>query len=136
MAIAFSPEWPNGGFPRSWAKQAAETIAPISDTWVEASSGCLARSLVAMESPSDLPTQDTSRLWVNRLCTKMLPGSGNTCVLFCKRRKGAEKMRRSKSRWNSDRSSLRISCICSSPKRLLDISCCQFIILCLVTTKV
>ena len=36
-----------------------------------------------------------SRLWVSRLCTKTLPGRGNTCVLFCKRRKGAEKMRRS-----------------------------------------
>lgn len=32
--------------------------------------------------PSDRPIQETSRLWVRRLCTKILPGSGNTWVYF------------------------------------------------------
>jgi hypothetical protein len=45
--------------------------------------------------PMDLPTQETSRLWVRRLCTNILPGSGNTCVLFCNRRNGAENISRS-----------------------------------------
>ena len=50
---------------------------------------------VTASLPSERPTHDTSKLCVNRLCTNMLPGNGKTCVLFCKRRKGAEKISRS-----------------------------------------
>ena len=93
--MARSPECPNGGFPKSCAKHAAETMAPISDMWVSASSGCFDKSWVAMVLPNERPTQDTSKLWVRRLWTKILPGSGKTWVLFCKRRKGAENISRS-----------------------------------------
>ena len=93
--MAFSPECPNGGLPMSWARQAVLTIVPICVKSVSASSGCLLTRAASTSLPSDMPTLATSRLWVSRLCTKMLPGSGNTCVLFCIRRKGAEKISRS-----------------------------------------
>ena len=55
------------------------TITGISTgTWVFANSECLAMSWLAMDVPSERPTHDTSRLWVRRLCTKTLPGSGKT----------------------------------------------------------
>ena len=53
---------------------------------------CFFVSILATSFPKDMPTDATSRLCVSRLCTKMLPGSGNTCVLFCSLRNGAEKM--------------------------------------------
>ena len=37
------------------------------------------------------PRLPTSKECVRRLCTKMLPGKGNTCVLFCKRRNGSRR---------------------------------------------
>ena len=43
------------------------------------------RSAREISLPKERPTLDTSRLWVSRLWTNTLPGSGNTCVLFCKR---------------------------------------------------
>ena len=64
-------------------------VKPILDR-SEVYSGCLSVRRRATSSPSDLPSDDTSNEWVRRLWTKMLPGRGNTCVLFCKRRKGAE----------------------------------------------
>ena len=70
-------------------------MVPISSKSVPRSSGCDSISTLATSLPSDMPTLATSRECVRRLCTKMLPGKGNTCVLFCKRRNGAEKMRRS-----------------------------------------
>ena len=92
--IARSPECPNGGLPMSCARQAAETIDPISCRLVASPPYfCIRR--VAIFVPSDRPTHDTSKLCVSRLCTKMLPGRGKTCVLFCNRRKGEEKISRS-----------------------------------------
>ena len=93
--MAFSPECPKGGFPRSWARHAADTMEPISVMCVSESAGCFFRSSAATSFPNERPTHETSRLWVRRLCTKMLPGSGNTWVLFCRRRNGAEKISRS-----------------------------------------
>lgn len=57
--------------------------------------GVAGYELAADIGASERPTLDTSRLWVRRLCTNTLPGSGNTCVLFCMRRKAAENIRRS-----------------------------------------
>ena len=94
--MARSPECPKGGLPKSCARQAAETIEPISGRKDSCSSGWRSRIAFATSFPNERPTQDTSRLCVSRLCTKILPGKGNTWVLFCSRRKGAEKMRRSK----------------------------------------
>ena len=37
--MAFSPEWPNGGLPKSWARQAALTMVPISSKRVSFNSG-------------------------------------------------------------------------------------------------
>ena len=93
--MAFSPEWPNGGLPKSWARQAALTMVPISSKRVSFNSGRFSMMRREISLPSDIPTLATSRLWVRRLCTKMLPGRGNTWVLFCKRRKAEEKIRRS-----------------------------------------
>ena len=67
----------------------------MSPTPASSSEGSRRHSWRATSEPSDIPTLATSRLWVRRLCTKTLPGRGNTCVLFCRRRKGAEKIRRS-----------------------------------------
>ena len=74
----------------SWANPAVCTMVPISSNSVPRSSGCRSMSRVATSSPSDLPSDDTSRECVSRLCTNTLPGSGNTWVLFCNRLKGAE----------------------------------------------
>ena len=93
--MARSPECPKGGLPRSCARQAAETMAPISGRKLSASSGLRERMPRATSLPKERPTHDTSRLCVRRLWTKTLPGRGNTWVLFCRRRKGAEKIRRS-----------------------------------------
>ena len=93
--MAFSPEWPNGGFPMSWARHAVLTMVPISGSIVSVKWLFPAIMRAATSLPSDIPTLATSSEWVRRLCTKMLPGSGNTCVLFCSRRNGAEKMSRS-----------------------------------------
>ena len=102
VAMVRSPECPKGGLPMSWARHAAPTISTMwlsfSAAAVPAYFGC---SWIYTSLASDLPTLDTSRLCVRRLWTKMLPGSGNTCVLFCNRRKGDEKTSRSKSRWKS-----------------------------------
>ena len=95
VEMARSPECPKGGLPKSCARQAADTIEPISGRKELSSSGWRSRIALATSFPKDRPTQDTSRLCVSRLCTKILPGSGNTCVLFCRRRNGAENMRRS-----------------------------------------
>ena len=95
VEIARSPECPKGGLPNSCARQAADTIEPISGRKELSSSGWRSRIALATSLPKDRPTQDTSRLCVSRLCTKILPGSGNTCVLFYRRRNGAENMRRS-----------------------------------------
>ena len=78
----------------SCAKQAAETMEPISGKLM-LPSGYFRINPFETLLPSERPTQETSKLWVNRLCTKMLPGSGKTCVLFCSLRKGDEKIRRS-----------------------------------------
>ncbi len=94
--MAFSPECPKGGLPRSWARQAVDTICPISSNSVPRSSGW--RSFISRRAtslPSDIPTLATSSECVSRLCTKTLPGNGNTCVLFCSRRNGAENIMRS-----------------------------------------
>ena len=93
--IAFSPECPKGGLPISCAKHAIATTVPISSISVPASSGWRRITSLATSLPRDIPTLATSRLCVRRLWTKILPGKGNTCVLFCSRRNGAEKMRRS-----------------------------------------
>ncbi len=93
--MAFSPEWPKGGLPMSCAKQAALTIVPISSNKVPFSSGCILLNSWTTSFPNDMPTHATSKLWVSRLCTNTEPGSGNTCVLFCNLRKGAEKISRS-----------------------------------------
>ena len=92
--MARSPEWPKGGFPISWARQAAETIEPISGKFT-LSPGYFCIKAFAILFPSERPTQETSKLCVNRLWTNILPGKGNTCVLFCKRRKGEENISRS-----------------------------------------
>ena len=76
----------------SWARQADDTMVPISSKKESLNSGWRLSSSAITPSPSDFPTLATSRLCVRRLCTKMLPGSGNTCVLFCIRRNGAEKI--------------------------------------------
>ena len=76
----------------SCAKQAVDTMVPISSKRVEANSGCFFFNSRATSLPNDMPTHDTSRLWVSLLWTKTEPGRGNTCVLFCILRKGAEKM--------------------------------------------
>ena len=92
--VARSPECPNGGLPMSWARQAAETMEPISGKLTLPSGYFCIRPLATL-LPNERPTQETSKLCVKRLCTNILPGRGNTCVLFCKRRKGEEKIRRS-----------------------------------------
>ena len=79
----------------SWARHAVLTMVPISSNSVPASVGSRLIISCATSLPSDIPTLATSRLWVSLLCTKMLPGRGNTCVLFCMRRNGAENIRRS-----------------------------------------
>lgn len=83
VPMARSPEWPKGGLPKSCARQATDTMAPISDRWLSFSSRCRASSFLVESLPNERPTHDTSRLCVSRLCTKIPPGSGNTCVLFC-----------------------------------------------------
>ena len=80
---------------RFLARQAVATLCPISGMRLSMKSGFLAHRCWLTSLPSDMPTLATSSEWVRRLCTKTLPGRGNTCVLFCRRRKGAEKIRRS-----------------------------------------
>ena len=92
VCTAFSPLCPKGGFPRSCARHAVATICPICSTSESFSSGLFLTSSCATSLPSDIPTLATSSECVSLLCTKMLPGSGNTCVLFCSRRNGAEKI--------------------------------------------
>ena len=106
-------------------------MVPISSKSVPISSGCFCFNICATSSPNDFPKLATSSEWVNRLCTNTLPGSGKTCVLFCNLLKGAEKIRRSESRLNSERSSLRMVCFTSCPRRLFDISCCHCILYCI-----
>ena len=88
----------------SCARQPAEMMEPISVMLSGRLSPYFSLRSFATALPNERPTQDTSRLCVSLLCTKILPGRGNTCVLFCSLRKGEEKMSRSKSRWNSVRS--------------------------------
>ncbi|CCY65013.1 unknown [Prevotella sp. CAG:1124] len=95
VCIAFSPECPNGGLPMSCARHAVLTIVPICGNSVSASSGLCFITPWATSLPSESPTLATSRLWVRRLCTKILPGKGNTWVLFCMRLNGAENISRS-----------------------------------------
>ena len=80
--MAFSPECPKGGLPISWARHAVATICPISSNRVPCSSGCFRVMARATSHPNDIPTLATSKLCVNLLWTKMLPGRGNTWVLF------------------------------------------------------
>ena len=67
--MALSPECPKGGFPKSCARQAADTMAPASLRWLPDSSGCFCRSAREISLPKERPTLDTSRLWVSRLWT-------------------------------------------------------------------
>jgi len=100
-AIAFSPEWPKGGLPISWARQAAATTSP---KWNFVKSffnfGFRPSIRSPTKLPSDLPTTETSKLWVNLVWTKSLSGRGNTCVLSCNLLKAGENTIRSKSFWN------------------------------------
>lgn len=87
----FFPGMAEGGLPKSCARQAADTIEPISGRNESYSSGWRVSIALDTSLPNERPTHETSRLCVKRLWTKILPGRGNTCVLFCRRRKGAEK---------------------------------------------
>ena len=62
VEIAFSPECPKGGFPKSCARHAAETIEGISDMYESFNSGCLDNNCKETELPKERPTQDTSKL--------------------------------------------------------------------------
>ena len=81
VCMAFSPEWPKGGLPKSCAVQAALTIVPISSKRVSFSSGRFSMIRFEMSLPNDIPTLDTSRLWVSRLCTKIEPEQGENLSL-------------------------------------------------------
>src|SRR5690606_24411919 len=62
--IAFSPECPNGGFPISWANDAAATIAPKSLISYPKSFryGYFSRINLPTLLPNERPTTETSRL--------------------------------------------------------------------------
>lgn len=88
---SLSPECPNGGFPISWARQAADTMEPISGKLI-LPSGYFWISPFATLLPNERPTQDTSRLCVSRLCTKILPGRGIPVSCFVVFGKGMRKL--------------------------------------------
>ena len=89
-----SPECPKGGFPISWAKQAAAIRAPMSEgvlfskTFFTTSSSSLSSINFATNLPKERPTDATSKLCVKRVCTKSNSGKGITCVLSCSLLKG------------------------------------------------
>jgi hypothetical protein len=60
----FSPEWPNGGFPISCAKEAAATIAPNHSygTHRLLLNEVFFYIFLPTNRPKDLPTTDTSKL--------------------------------------------------------------------------
>ena len=84
--MAFSPLCPKGGFPISWAKAAAATIAPKSlglitvNLLVNGGVGASETSFPA-KRPKLLATTDTSKLWVSRVWTKSVLEKGMTWVL-------------------------------------------------------
>ena len=60
-----APEWPKGGLPMSWAKQADWTIMPRSAGLHH--SGMSSRNTSPTRIPSERPTQLTSSEWVRRV---------------------------------------------------------------------
>ena len=95
--MASSPACPKGGFPISCVSAAAATMEPIPAAVIplEASLGYFSSKISPAALPKDRPTEDTSKLCVNRVCTKACSGRGKTWVLSWRFRKGAEKIIRS-----------------------------------------
>ena len=84
---AFSPLCPNGGWPRSWDRQAVSTR-----------SGSQPR-----DRPSSRPTCATSSEWVSRVREKSSTSGATTCVFAPSRRRAAEWSTRARSRSKSER---------------------------------
>src|SRR5919202_1402054 len=84
---AASPLWPKGGWPRSWARQAASTTSPSQPSAL----------------PRSRPIWATSRLWVSRLRTKSSVSGATTWVLAASRRSALECTIRARSRAKATR---------------------------------
>ena len=78
--MACSPECPNGGFPKSCARQAAETMRQFLRN--EPVSSNIFPQSASYNFSRERPTLETSKLCVNRLCTKILPGKGRPVFCF------------------------------------------------------
>ena len=100
---AASPLCPNGGCPRSWARQAVSTTSGSQP------SAC----------PSSRPTWATSRVWVRRVRTKSSVPGPMTWVLAASRRSAAECRTRARSRANG----VRLALFGGSGDPALDVGC-------------